>query len=91
MRWLESTFADKARAWVGFNEPVSHRITAAADVILMPSRFEPCGLNQLYAMRYAAAAAARHPQSRLLPPPASSSFIRRRHSLVPAPTIQACL
>ena len=54
MRWLESTFADKARAWVGFNELVSHRITAAADMLLMPSRFEPCGLNQLYAMRCAA-------------------------------------
>ncbi len=53
LRWLESSFADKARAWVGFNEPVSHRITAAADILLMPSRFEPCGLNQLYAMRCA--------------------------------------
>lgn len=52
MRWLESTYKEKARAWVGFNEPVSHRITAAADILLMPSRFEPCGLNQLYAMRY---------------------------------------
>jgi len=52
MRWLESTFPERARGWVGFNEPVSHRITAAADILLMPSRFEPCGLNQLYAMRY---------------------------------------
>lgn len=52
MRWLESSFPDRARAWVGFNESVSHRITAAADILLMPSRFEPCGLNQLYAMRY---------------------------------------
>jgi glycogen synthase len=53
MRWLESSFPDRARAWVGFNESVSHRITAAADILLMPSRFEPCGLNQLYAMRCA--------------------------------------
>lgn len=52
MRWLEGSFRGKARAWVGFNEPFSHRLTAAADVLLMPSRFEPCGLNQLYAMRY---------------------------------------
>ena len=51
MRWLESAYPDRARAWVGFNEAVSHRITAAADILLMPSRFEPCGLNQLYAMR----------------------------------------
>jgi starch synthase len=52
MRWLENTYSDRARAWVGFNETMSHRITAAVDILLMPSRFEPCGLNQLYAMRY---------------------------------------
>ncbi len=38
-------------AGVGFNVPFSHKLTAAADILLMPSRFEPCGLNQLYAMR----------------------------------------
>lgn len=54
LRGLEAEFRDRARAWVGFNEPFSHRLTAAADIILMPSRFEPCGLNQLYAMRYGA-------------------------------------
>lgn len=31
---------------------MAHRITAACDILLMPSRFEPCGLNQLYAMKY---------------------------------------
>ncbi|GAX73007.1 hypothetical protein CEUSTIGMA_g459.t1 [Chlamydomonas eustigma] len=52
MRWLESSFRSRSRAWVGFNEPFSHKLTAAADILIMPSRFEPCGLNQLYAMRY---------------------------------------
>ena len=52
MRWAESTYPDKFRGWVGFSVPMAHRITAGADILLMPSRFEPCGLNQLYAMRY---------------------------------------
>lgn len=43
---------DKVRAWIGFSNQMAHRLTAAADVLLMPSRFEPCGLNQLYAMHY---------------------------------------
>lgn len=52
LRWMESEFPQSARGWVGFNVPFSHRLTAAADILLMPSRFEPCGLNQLYAMHY---------------------------------------
>ena len=37
---------------VKFNTPLAHMITAGADYILVPSRFEPCGLIQLHAMRY---------------------------------------
>lgn len=37
---------------IGYDERLSHRIEAAADMYLMPSTFEPCGLNQLYSLRY---------------------------------------
>lgn len=38
--------------YIGYNEKLSHLMYAAADFLLMPSRVEPCGLNQLYAMKY---------------------------------------
>ncbi|RPE66902.1 starch synthase [Tibeticola sediminis] len=44
----------QARLRDGYDEGLAHRIIAAADVILVPSRFEPCGLTQLYGMRYGA-------------------------------------
>ncbi|RWW79492.1 hypothetical protein BHE74_00012244 [Ensete ventricosum] len=52
LRKFESEHRDKIRGWVGFSVKMAHRFTAGADVLLMPSRFEPCGLNQLYAMMY---------------------------------------
>jgi starch synthase len=36
----------------GYNEPLAHKIEAGADMFLMPSQFEPCGLNQMYSLRY---------------------------------------
>lgn len=37
---------------IGFDEPLSHRIIAGADILLIPSRYEPCGLTQMYALKY---------------------------------------
>jgi starch synthase len=37
---------------IGYNEGLAHRVEAGSDAFLMPSRFEPCGLNQLYSLRY---------------------------------------
>jgi starch synthase len=43
---------DKFRAYIGFDDGLAHRIEAGCDFFLMPSRFEPCGLNQMYSLRY---------------------------------------
>jgi starch synthase len=42
----------QCRAWIGFDNALAHRIYAGADLLLMPSMYEPCGLNQMYALRY---------------------------------------
>ncbi len=52
LRELEHAFPRNVRAWIGFNEPLAHRVEAGADLFAMPSLFEPCGLNQMYSMRY---------------------------------------
>jgi starch synthase len=52
LRQFENQHHDKIRSWVGFSVKTAHRITAGSDILLMPSRFEPCGLNQLYGMSY---------------------------------------
>jgi len=38
--------------FIGFNQPLAHRIMAGADIFLIPSRYEPCGLTQMYALKY---------------------------------------
>lgn len=42
----------KASVYVGFDNQLSHEIEAGADMFLMPSRYEPCGLNQMYSLKY---------------------------------------
>ena len=52
LRVLRARYPDKIGVDIGYNEGLAHQIEAGADVFLMPSRFEPCGLNQLYSLRY---------------------------------------
>ncbi len=49
---LEQRYPGHVSVNVRFDEGLSHQIMAGADIFLMPSRFEPCGLNQMYGMRY---------------------------------------
>lgn len=49
---LKNKYAGSYNAFIGYDEKLSHIIYAGADFLLMPSRVEPCGLNQLYALRY---------------------------------------
>ena len=51
-RRLASRHPDRIGAHIGFREELAHLIEGGADVFLMPSRFEPCGLNQMYSLRY---------------------------------------
>ena len=58
-RWIEKQFLAAARAQpgriaarIGYEEPLAHLLIAGGDMLLHPARFEPCGLTQLYAMRY---------------------------------------
>lgn len=49
---LLNEYPGRLAAFFGYNEALAHVVYAAADLIIMPSRVEPCGLNQLYAMKY---------------------------------------
>ncbi len=51
-RAFEASLPDRVSTTIGFDERLAHLIEAGADMFLMPSRFEPCGLNQMYSLRY---------------------------------------
>lgn len=51
-RTLAHEYPEQVSVTIGYNEPLSHQIMAGVDIFIMPSRFEPCGLNQMYGLRY---------------------------------------
>jgi starch synthase len=55
----ESRFADRLRVRLAFDNALAHQIQAGSDLFLMPSRFEPCGLTQMYALKYGTAPVVR--------------------------------
>jgi len=52
MRQLADSFPGRVAVRIGYDEGLSHRLFAGADAVLVPSRFEPCGLTQMYGLRY---------------------------------------
>jgi len=54
LRQAARIYPEKMKVYTGFNETLAHQLYAAADLFLMPSLFEPCGLGQLIAMKYGA-------------------------------------
>jgi starch synthase len=50
--WFASAYPDRVALSIGYDDGLAHRIEAGSDMFLMPSRYEPCGLNQIYSMRY---------------------------------------
>jgi starch synthase len=59
LKWAR-LYPDRIAVRLGYDESVAHSIEAGADLFLMPSRFEPCGLNQMYSQRYGAIPIVRH-------------------------------
>ncbi|HTW63838.1 MAG TPA: glycogen synthase GlgA [Bryobacteraceae bacterium] len=51
-RALAQSYPDRVGLRIGYDTALSHRIEAGADMFLMPSRYEPCGLNQIYSLKY---------------------------------------
>ncbi len=80
---LEADYPDRVRSIIKFDGKLAHQLYAGADIFMMPSRYEPCGLSQLISMRYGCVPIARAPAVWLTPsiihranlrnPPGSSS------------------
>ena len=90
-RALESGFLQAAEdlpqlgIQIGYNEPSAHRLLAGADILLAPSRFEPCGLTHLYGMRYGAVPVVRKTgglADTVTPPAGASAAIEAANGFV---------
>ena len=57
---MAERFPRKIAVKLAFNDPLAHQIEAGSDMFLMPSRYEPCGLNQLYSLKYGTVPVVRH-------------------------------
>ncbi len=51
-RWAAASYPQQVAAYIGYNERLAHLIEAGCDLFVMPSRYEPCGLNQMYSLAY---------------------------------------
>ncbi|HVB58431.1 MAG TPA: glycosyltransferase, partial [Candidatus Acidoferrales bacterium] len=51
-KMLAERYPDRVGVKIGYDNALAHKIEAGADMFLMPSRYEPCGLNQIYSLRY---------------------------------------
>ncbi len=60
LRELREQYPDRIGLFIGYDEGMAHLVEAGADIFLMPSRFEPCGLNQIYSLRYGTVPIVRH-------------------------------
>ncbi|MBI3665568.1 MAG: glycosyltransferase, partial [Acidobacteria bacterium] len=58
-RKLADRYRDKLAARIAYDDRLAHKIEAGSDIFLMPSRYEPCGLNQIYSLKYATAPVVR--------------------------------
>merc|ERR1719511_56991 len=52
LRWGEENYKGRVCGYVGFDPKIEHKIMAGCDLFLMPSRYEPCGLPQMYSQQY---------------------------------------
>ena len=52
LRWIKGSYPEKFGLKIGYDNAFAHLLEAAGDFFLMPSRYEPCGLNQMYSLRY---------------------------------------